>query len=84
MKLTEIYSVQELLLTPTIMGNQSTLAKLLRINRATLHSAIEDVNNEKHIIKKVDGRYVFMAITRRAVLNLSPLTSNGESHENHD
>ena len=57
--LTEIYSIPQLLMTPTIECNKSRLAKLLGIFRLTVAKYKDDINNESHVIIKVEGKYRF-------------------------
>lgn len=58
-----MYSIQEVLLTPTFGGNRTKLAKYLGINRATLSRAIKDVNCEVNCILLIDGKYSFRTET---------------------
>jgi len=66
MKELKVYTVQELLLTPTFMGNQCKLANYLNIHRTTLKKYIDDKNNEFHSILAMNGGYVFMTIPSTA------------------
>lgn len=56
-----LYTIQSLLLTPTFMGNQSKLAKLLNVSRGTIRKYKDDINNDHHVVLKKDETYVLMA-----------------------
>lgn len=63
MKVINTYTILELLLTPTIRGNQTVLAKLLKINRSTLRKYLDDTTNANHVVLVNDNKYVFMHST---------------------
>ena len=65
MRVMEAYSIHELLKREGIKGNKSRLAKALNINRATVNRYLDDYNCERHVVTKVNDKYVFMASTRR-------------------
>ena len=58
----QLYTIRELLYTPAIRYNQSTLAKLLHINRNTLRKYKDDSDNTRHVILVLNGTYVFQCI----------------------
>ncbi len=62
MRTLQVFTIQELLLTPTIKYNQTTLANLLHINRSTLRKYMDDITNARHSVLFIDGRYSFMSI----------------------
>jgi hypothetical protein len=51
-------TITDLLLTPFYRGNQTLLAKELKINRGTLRKYMLDKSGESHIIRKQYGEYV--------------------------
>lgn len=56
-----VYTIRELLYTPAMKGNQSTLAKLLDIDRATVRKYLEDTTVSRHVVFRLSGKYTFMA-----------------------
>lgn len=56
---TNVYTITDLLYTPAIKCNQTTLAKLLNISRGTLRKYMDDTTNERHSIVLVAGKYRF-------------------------
>ena len=61
MKNIECFSVQEVLLTPAIMGNISKLAKLLGVYRATVSFYAKDVDMKNHVVFSNNGKWVLRA-----------------------
>lgn len=59
--LRQVYTIRELLLSPTMLGNQTKLAKMLRIDRMTLGKYRDDVENKYHCILRADEGFIFMA-----------------------
>lgn len=57
----KVYTIRELLYTPAIKGNQTTLATLLNINRTTLRKYLPDTNNARHVVFQWTGKYTFMS-----------------------
>ena len=58
-----VYTIREILMTPTIKYNQTTLANLLDIQRTTLRKYKDDTDNSRHSVLFIDGKYIFMHIT---------------------
>lgn len=58
-----VYTIRELLYTPAIKGNQTTLARLLKINRGTLAKYMVDIDNTRHIVILQDDKYILMSTT---------------------
>ena len=54
-------TVDKLLLTKSISGNQTELAKLLNVNRGTLRGLIGD-DGERHEIRYKDKKYQLMTV----------------------
>ena len=52
------FSMQEVLLTPAIMGNQSKLAELLGCYRQTVALYLKDTEMSKHVVFNQDGKWV--------------------------
>jgi len=65
MKEVKMYSVMEVLLTPTFKGNQSKLAEYLNINRGTLREALEDTECTHCCVLLLNGKYQFRKTTSR-------------------
>ena len=51
------------------LGNQSKLAKFLKINRGTLRKHVNDLNNKNHVIIQQGDKYTFMAVTGGTRIN---------------
>ena len=61
MKNIECFSVQEVLLTPAIMGNKTKLAKVLGVYRSTIAIYAKDVGMNNHVVFSHDGKWVLRA-----------------------
>ena len=62
------YSIADLLCTTSFLGNQTKLAKFLKINRGTFRSYMHDINQVNHLIVKQGSEYVFMSVSHRKEL----------------
>ena len=65
MKLVEMYSVAELLATPTFKHNDTKLSKFLKVSRATLAKNKDDIECENHCVLKIDDGYYFKVTPSR-------------------
>jgi len=64
MKQVEMYSIAELLATPTFNNNQRKLSKFLKMHRTTVYNHKNDFNCENHCVLKIDGKYVFRVVPK--------------------
>jgi len=62
-----MYTIRDLLYTPALKGNQTTLAKLLNINRTTLRKYKDDTDNARHVIFMRNDKYVFQCSPKKQV-----------------
>ena len=63
MKKVNVYTIRELLMTPAMQYNQTTLSKFLHITRATVKKFKDDTTNTRHSVLFIGGHYIFMSKT---------------------